>query len=178
MAATRTILKFHARLHGSEVIALNDADAYATSGAYFCVNSRTSRRAQIMEFSSRHRRGNNDKGKKRRRVRSISIMRHRCQSHVVCDASSLSPRRHLDRRQKTERSSTNNSLAWLTRAILMRRIVWSLDSRTLPSKRFCFVSSVSFIPCRSLCIHASIARLTLPSQVVFPKNDEPAVREC
>lgn len=30
MDATRTILKFHARLHGSEVIALNGTDAYAT----------------------------------------------------------------------------------------------------------------------------------------------------
>jgi len=43
MAATWTILEFHARLHGSEVIALNDADAYATSGAYFCVSSYTRR---------------------------------------------------------------------------------------------------------------------------------------
>lgn len=122
MAAIR-ILKFHARLHGS-VIALNDADAYATSGAYFCVNSRISHRAQIMEFSSR-RRGNNDNGKKRRRDQFplCVIVVNR-----TSPASSLSPRRHLDRRQKTKRPSTNNALAWLTRAILMRRIVWSLEN--------------------------------------------------
>jgi hypothetical protein len=34
-----SVLEFHARLHGSEVIALNDADACATAGAYFCVSA-------------------------------------------------------------------------------------------------------------------------------------------
>lgn len=73
-----------------------------------------------MGFSSRLSLGNNDKGKRRSRSLLLCVIivnrtspSMRCRYH----------RRHLDRRQKTERPSTNNALAWLTRAILMRRIL-------------------------------------------------------
>lgn len=105
------------------------------------------------------------------------FMRHRCQSHVAYDASSLSPCRHLSiADRKPERPPTNKR----TRVTHARHInatsccLKSRLSRTLLSKGF---DSVSFIPCR-FPLHSRVDRATysLPSQVDFRKNDEGAVR--
>jgi hypothetical protein len=73
-----------------------------------------------MGFSSHLSPGNDDKGKRRGRSLLLCV--------IVVNHTSPSMRRryhcrHLDRRQKSERPPTNNALAWLTRAILMRRIL-------------------------------------------------------
>jgi len=121
-----------------------------------------------MGFSSRLSLGNNDKGKRRDRSLLLCV--------IIVNHTSPSMRRryhhrHLNRRQKTERPPTNNALAWLTRTILMRRILefrrelcFSRDSTFDSPSRF----PAFLITNRFLCIHTSIALATLPSHV-FPK---------
>lgn len=77
--------------------------------------------------------------------------------------------RHLDRRQKTKRPPTNNALAWLTRAILMRRILEFRRTLVFPgdSRLLGFLvtphSPHPGVPV-PFYIHASIARVSaLPS---------------